>query len=102
MLVIVVAQHFLDELVEVGVMAEHDVSAIVPNKAVFVGVARGQSANMVISLEYFPVFVTEFGKPIGCTEPCGSRPYNYDLLAHVALPPNVPPYTALSRGQRPT
>src|SRR5262245_17887694 len=61
MLVVVTAQHLLDEFVEVAVMAEHDMSAMVPDKAVFVGVAGCESANMVVTLEHFPIFVTKFG-----------------------------------------
>src|SRR5882757_1949808 len=39
MLIVVAAQHLLDEIVEVGVVAEHDMSAMVPDEAVLVGVA---------------------------------------------------------------
>src|SRR5262249_34974418 len=40
MLIVVATQHLLDEFIEVAVMAEHDVSAMVPDEAVLVGVAR--------------------------------------------------------------
>src|SRR5262245_34183684 len=86
MLVVVAAQHLLDKFVEVAVMAEHDMSAMVPNKAVLIGVAGSKSANVVVALEHFPIFVTEFGEPICCTEPRGSRADNDDFLAHNGLP----------------
>src|SRR5262249_36611796 len=69
MLAGVAAQHLLDEPIEIAVMAEHDMSAIVPDEAMLVGVARRQPADMVGALEYLPVPVTELGQPICCTKP---------------------------------
>ena len=86
MLIVVAAQHLLDEIIEVAVMAEHDMSAMVPDEAVLVGVARRQTANMVVALEHLPVFVTKLGQPICRTKPRGSRADNDDLLAQAGLP----------------
>ena len=81
-LVVVAAQHFLDELVEIAVMAEHDMSAMVPDKAVFIGVTGGKSADMIFALEDLPVLVTEFGETIGCAKPRGSGSDNDYFLVH--------------------
>jgi hypothetical protein len=64
--IVVATRRLLDEIIEAAVMAEHDMSAMLPDKAVFVGVAQCQSTNMIVALEHFPVFVTEFCKPICC------------------------------------
>jgi hypothetical protein len=66
-------------------MAEHDVSAMVPDEAVLVGVAGGQTANMVIALENFPVFVPQFGQPVCRAKSRRSRADNNDLLAQAGL-----------------
>src|SRR5271169_3523007 len=86
MLIEVAAQHLLDEIVEVAVMAEHDMSAMVPDKAMLVGVARCQTANVVVALEHLPVFVTKLGQPICRTKSRGSRADNDDLLAQAGPP----------------
>src|SRR6185436_20810760 len=78
MLIVVAVQHLLDEIIEVAVMAEHDVSAMVPDEAVLVGVAGGQPANMIVALEHLPVFVTKLGQPICCTKSRRSRADNND------------------------
>ena len=85
MLIVVAFQHLLDEIIEVAVMAEHDVSAMIPDEAVLVGVAGGQTANMVIALENFPVFVPQFGQPVCRAKSRRSRADNNDLLAQAGL-----------------
>ena len=67
-LVVVVTQHLLDEIVEVGVVAEHHVAAVVPDEPVRVVVARRQPAHMVGRLVDVPVVVTEFAEAVGRTE----------------------------------
>ena len=81
-LVVIAAQHLLDELVEVAVVAEHDVAAVVPDEAVRVAVARCEAADVVGRLEDVPAVVVELGEPVGGTEAGGPCAEDGDLVAH--------------------
>jgi len=85
MLIVVAAQHLLYEIIEVAIMAEHDVSAMIPDEAVLVSVARCQTANMVVALVDLPIFVPKLGEPICRTKPSGSCAY-YENLAQTGPP----------------
>jgi hypothetical protein len=49
--IVVATRRLLDEIIEAAVMTEHDMSAMLPDKAVFVGVAQCQSTNMIVALD---------------------------------------------------
>jgi hypothetical protein len=44
--IVVATRRLLDEIIEAAVMAEHEMSAMLPDKAVFVGVAQRQATDM--------------------------------------------------------
>src|SRR5215470_12755533 len=80
MLIVIAAQHVLYEIIEVTVMAEHDMPAMVPNKTVLIGEARRQSANMIVPFEHLPVLVAKLGQTICRAKPSWSRANNDDLF----------------------
>ena len=81
-LVVIALQHLFDKVVEVVVVAEHDVAAVIPDEAVVIGQAGGEPTDVAGSFEDVPVVVVEFSEPMGGAQAGRPGAQDHDSLAH--------------------
>jgi hypothetical protein len=67
-LVYILAQHVVDELVEIWIVREDDVPAFIPDKSLGIDMRRGVSADIVRLFVERPVGVAKFVQTISCTQ----------------------------------
>ncbi len=85
-LVVVTVQHLLDELVEVRVVAEHHMAAVVPDEPVGIVVAPRQAPHVVGGFVHIPVGMAELAEAVGGAKTGGSGAEDHDASAHLAAP----------------